>query len=190
MQKEIWKSVINYEKLYKVSNCGRIKSLPRNGTIKNDDLLFKNENLQSIAQVDSEVIFSMLNNINYDDFSTRFVSEIQRYTEKLTGSFTTLSVNLKHPHKLLLLKYDQPISYHYSHSLDTLFFTSRYIFLRKAFGRPVITEALRSKTAYLFNLSSDSKPRGKPVLQFPIVSADNNIKKMNTTIPVTGQGNG
>ncbi len=75
-------------------------------------------------------------------------------SKKMTGSFTTISVNLKHPHELLLLKYKQPLSYHYSKSLETLFFTSGYIFLRKAFGRSVVTEALPSKSAYLFNLQT------------------------------------
>lgn len=34
MKKEIWKPVVGYEGLYEVSNWGRIKSLPRNGTVK------------------------------------------------------------------------------------------------------------------------------------------------------------
>jgi glucosamine 6-phosphate synthetase-like amidotransferase/phosphosugar isomerase protein len=145
-----------------------------NGTIKNDDLLFKNENLARKAEVDSEVIFSMLNNIHwnnkYDCHSHHFVSEVQTCTEKMTGSFTTISVNLKRPSELLLLKYNQPLSYHYSQSLETLFFTSRYIFLRKAFGRSVVTEALPNKSAYVFNLFTNSVPKGQPNLQFPIIS--------------------
>lgn len=145
-----------------------------NGTIKNDDSLFKNENLARKAEVDSEVIFSMLNNIycnnNYDCRSDSFASEVQTCTKKMTGSFTTISVNLKHPHELLLLKYNQPLSYHYSRSLDTLFFTSRYIFLRKAFGRSVVTEALPNKSAYVFSLFTNFVPKGQPYLQFPIIS--------------------
>ena len=31
---ELWKDVVGYEGLYKVSNLGRIKSIPRNGTVK------------------------------------------------------------------------------------------------------------------------------------------------------------
>lgn len=34
MKKEYWKSVVGYEDLYMVSNWGRVKSLPRNGTVK------------------------------------------------------------------------------------------------------------------------------------------------------------
>ena len=37
--KEIWKDIQDYEGLYKVSNLGRIKSLPRNGTINQDRIL-------------------------------------------------------------------------------------------------------------------------------------------------------
>jgi hypothetical protein len=136
--------------------------------------LFKKENLARKAQVDSEVIFSMLNNIhcnnNCDCHSEHFASEVQTCTKKMIGSFTTISVNLKHPHELLLLKYNQPLSYHYSQSLETLFFTSRYVFLRKAFGRSVVTEALPNKYAYLFNLYTSLVPKGQPYLQIPIVS--------------------
>ena len=34
MKKEYWKPVVGYEGLYEVSNWGRVKSLPRNGTVK------------------------------------------------------------------------------------------------------------------------------------------------------------
>ena len=34
MKKEIWKDIKDYEGLYMVSNWGRVKSLPRNGTVK------------------------------------------------------------------------------------------------------------------------------------------------------------
>ena len=34
MKKEYWKPVVGYEGLYEVSNWGRVKSIPRNGTVK------------------------------------------------------------------------------------------------------------------------------------------------------------
>lgn len=37
--KEIWKDIENYKGLYQVSNLGRIKSFPRNGTIKQERIL-------------------------------------------------------------------------------------------------------------------------------------------------------
>ncbi len=147
-----------------------------NGTIKNDDHLFNSEGLKRQSEVDSEIIFSVLNEINFGDHPERFTHSIQETTKKLSGSFTTLSVNIKYPTKILLLKYNQPMSYHYSRQLDTLFFTSRYLFLRKAFGKSVITEALPGKTAYMFDLLSNLVPKGEPCMKFPIESGNNIVK--------------
>lgn len=36
---EIWKPVVEYEGLYEVSNLGRVKSLPRNGTTRQERIL-------------------------------------------------------------------------------------------------------------------------------------------------------
>ena len=36
---EIWKDIRGYEGLYQVSNLGRVKSIPRNGTIKQERIL-------------------------------------------------------------------------------------------------------------------------------------------------------
>jgi len=38
-QDEVWKDAIGYEGYYKVSNIGRVKSLPRNGTIKQERIM-------------------------------------------------------------------------------------------------------------------------------------------------------
>ena len=37
--KEIWKDIKDYEGYYQISNLGRIKSLPRNGTIKSERII-------------------------------------------------------------------------------------------------------------------------------------------------------
>ena len=36
---EIWKDISGYEGLYQISNLGRVKSFPRNGTIKSERIL-------------------------------------------------------------------------------------------------------------------------------------------------------
>lgn len=142
-----------------------------NGTIKNDMELYEESQQERFGQVDSEVIFSLLDQVKPRAYNNRYPSEIQELTKRLTGSFTTLSVHLSCPQEVLVLKYDQPVSYHYSRSLHSLFFSSRYIFLRKAFGKQVITEALQSKTAFVFNLMAKSRVPGEAQLSFPIVAA-------------------
>lgn len=42
MMKEQWKPVVGYEGNYEVSNLGRVKSLPRNGTIKKERIIKNN----------------------------------------------------------------------------------------------------------------------------------------------------
>ena len=41
---EVWKPVVGYEGIYEVSSLGRVKSLPRNGTIKKERILIPNNN--------------------------------------------------------------------------------------------------------------------------------------------------
>ena len=36
---EVWKDIKGYEGLYKISSCGRVRSLPRNGTISKEKII-------------------------------------------------------------------------------------------------------------------------------------------------------
>lgn len=142
-----------------------------NGTIHNDDVLFDTRNLERKAEVDSEIIFSMLNTLeDISRMDAKVIGGIQRVSSELTGYFTTLSVQLENPHEVLVLKYNNPVSFHYSRSLGAYFFSSRYLFLRKAFGRQVVTEALESKTGYLFDARRQEEPLGRPHVRFPLQS--------------------
>lgn len=70
MEKEIWKNVTGYECLYQVSNLGRVKSLPRNGTIKKERILktyFDKDNY--------EIVTLSKNNINKKRRVHRLVAE-------------------------------------------------------------------------------------------------------------------
>ena len=42
LNQEVWKDIKDYEGFYQVSNLGRVKSLPRNGTIKTSRILKQN----------------------------------------------------------------------------------------------------------------------------------------------------
>lgn len=61
-----------------------------------------------------------------------------------------MAVDMRRPTQLLVLKRRNPLCLHYEASLMALFFSSRYVFLRKAFGHSVRTEALPSRCTYLF----------------------------------------
>jgi glucosamine 6-phosphate synthetase-like amidotransferase/phosphosugar isomerase protein len=143
-----------------------------NGTIRNDVALFRDAHLERTAEVDSEIIFSLLERSSQKDPQHLLTADIQQISRQLTGQFTTLSFHLLNPEELLVLKYNQPVSFHYCPTLDSYFFSSRYLFLRKAFGRQVVTEALPSRTGYVFNARKVGYAKGQPLRQFPLKSAD------------------
>jgi len=122
-----------------------------NGQIENDDELFVQLSLPRAGQVDSEIIFRLLDSISPERLNGRYLSAAVERLRLLRGRFTTLSVDLRMPTRLLVTKVDMPLCMHYDASLQTLFFSSRYLFLRKAFGRSVVAEALPSQHAYLFD---------------------------------------
>lgn len=121
-----------------------------NGTILNDDVLFWGLSLPREGNVDSEAIFALLETIPQSLNGEKYYDEINKRVMILKGQMTTLSLDIRRPGELLVIKRDMPFSMHYEKAFDALFFSSRYVFLRKAFGRSVITEALESKRCYLF----------------------------------------
>jgi glucosamine 6-phosphate synthetase-like amidotransferase/phosphosugar isomerase protein len=143
-----------------------------NGTITNDEDIFLRRNNIGIrcAEVDSEAIFALVDSVGSGHSLQCYVSGLQEASSWLLGSYTTLLFNRCMPDHLFLLKYDNPISAHYSSELGALFFSSRYIFLRKTFGRSVITEALPSKMGYVFDRRRLPEIGKQPVLQFPLQS--------------------
>jgi glucosamine 6-phosphate synthetase-like amidotransferase/phosphosugar isomerase protein len=130
--------------------AGRVLGI-HNGHIHNDDALFARLGLPRQGQVDSEIIFRLLDTLSPLNLNGTYLAAVRRQTALLQGRFTTLSVDLRHPGRLLTLKYEQPLCVHYHAPWRALIFSSRYLFLRKAFGRAVITEALPSRRAYLFD---------------------------------------
>lgn len=130
--------------------AGRVIGI-HNGHIHNDDELFADIGLPREGQVDSEIIFRLLDTIPLHSQNGTYLQEVRRRANMLQGCYATLSVNLEQPDRLLVLKKDMPLCVHYHESWQALFFSSRYLFLRKVFGRPVIAEALDSGRVYLFD---------------------------------------
>ena len=142
-----------------------------NGEIRNDDRLSDRHRLPRQAEVDSEALFQLIDAVgpprNGEDWQIR----MRRGLEEVEGWFATLSVDSRRPTELLALKLARPLSVHYEEELGALFFSSRYIFLRKAFGKPVVSQALRSGYGYCFDADALDTWGSQPVLQFPIAPA-------------------
>jgi glucosamine 6-phosphate synthetase-like amidotransferase/phosphosugar isomerase protein len=156
-----------------------------NGTITNDDEIFlsmdrrKDRRRKRIGSVDSEAIFALMEDVDLKKPQECWAKGFQEAAALLVGSYTTLFFNRTLPHLLFLLKFNNPISVHYSPDLNALFFSSRYVFLRKAFGKSVITEALASKTGYVFDARSLETRRKQPCMKF-------GLHQLKTELPFWG----
>lgn len=124
-----------------------------NGEISNDDTLFGSFSMPRRGGVDSEAVFALLEGIPPGFKGQAYRKAITDRVRLVQGKLTTASVDVRRPGELLVLKRDMPLSMHYEESFRVLFFSSKYIFLRKAFGRSVITEALDSRQGYIFKVS-------------------------------------
>lgn len=121
-----------------------------NGQIENDDALFAEFGLSRQGEVDSEIIFHLLGLADpYND--DEYLSHLEEKTKKMEGKIVSMTVDLRRPTRLVVIKRDNPLSLHYESAFQALFFSSRYLFLRKAFGRAVLTEAIDNQTIHLFD---------------------------------------
>jgi len=136
-----------------------------NGHIENDDTLFARLDLPRQGQVDSEIIFSLLDTIS--DYSVRgaYLEAVRQRMLLLEGKFTTLSVDLRHPTRLLAIKNGEPLSVYYHSPLHMYCFSSRYLFLRETFGDAVVTKPLSARHAYLFDVAASARePLSLPII--------------------------
>lgn len=140
-----------------------------NGVITNDDLLFARMNLPRAGEVDSEVIFRLLDTVDPVRNNGRYPKRVKEKVRLLEGVYATLAVDLRRPTGLLALKQRRPLCLHYEPGWEALFFSSRYIFLRRAFGRGVIAEALNSGYGYYFDALRLPEKGNRPIVTLSVV---------------------
>ena len=101
-----------------------------NGVISNDDELAEELEFEKTAEVDSEIIFNLLNqSLVRNKFDIPAVEEV---FPKLQGSFAIASFSKSDPYHLLLAKRDKPIHCMYCPDKQVLFFASEYGFVEDA----------------------------------------------------------
>ncbi|MGC9400486.1 MAG: class II glutamine amidotransferase [Anaerolineae bacterium] len=139
-----------------------------NGEIENDEQLFAALRLPRRGEVDSEIIFRLQESVDPRSANGRYCAALRPRLNLLKGHFATLSIDLRKPTQLLALKYLRPLCLHYEASSQALFFSSRYLFLRRAFGRAVITEALDSGFGFCFDALEIPRLGSTPVERFAL----------------------
>ncbi len=144
-----------------------------NGVISNDDEIFgelgqESAPAQRLGAVDSEAIMALFDRVTVIDDLHGFIQGVQGAVQLLAGSFTTLFFNTAAPQRLVCLRYDNPISSFFDIRLQTFFFSSRYLFLRKTFGRAAIARPMSARTGFIYEASSLAEYGGTPLAQFDL----------------------
>jgi glucosamine 6-phosphate synthetase-like amidotransferase/phosphosugar isomerase protein len=121
-----------------------------NGHIHNDDELFARYGYARQAEVDSEIIFQLLADLPLTP-NDGYLSAVAARLRLLDGDFTFIACDQRAPTQLLVLKHNNPLCAHWHAEWNALIFSSRYVFLRQAFGYPVSAEALPHHRLALFD---------------------------------------
>lgn len=114
------------------------------------------------GEVDSEVIFRLLDTLPMINGVNSYLREIMFYVKHLKVNDTTLSEDIRNPFMLKVARHFTPISYHYQRDWEALTFSTRYAFLRKKIGVSVIDEIIPNAHVMIFNASKIRTLRGKP----------------------------
>ncbi len=145
-----------------------------NGTVANDDEIFMYRRKafkalsERIGSVDSEAIFTLMNDLDLARPDRELVEDIAQATKLIAGSYSSLFFSSKRPRTLFVFRCDNPISLHYERELDCLHLSSRYLFLRKQFGTAVISKPLANRFGYFFEAALLSALEKTPPISFPI----------------------
>ncbi len=122
-----------------------------NGHITNDDELFARCGCERTAEVDSEIIFRLIESVDPAALNGRYLGKVRHLIRIMQGQYTFLACDQRKPEQLLVLKHNNPLCIHFHREWNALIFSSRYVFLRKAFGAPLIAEALEHDQLMLFD---------------------------------------
>ncbi len=122
-----------------------------NGNIDNDDELFFSCGCERTAEVDSEIIFRLLERINPDTKDSQYLDQVRPFLRIMRGQCTFLACDRRKPEQLLVLKHQNPLCIHFHREWNALIFSSRYVFLRKVFGPALVAESLERDQLMLFN---------------------------------------
>ena len=136
-----------------------------NGHIENDDDLFQQSGFPRQGQVDSEIIFRLLQPISIQEHNGNYLNLVRQQIQRLQGRFTFLACDRRAAAKLLVVKHQNPLCLHFHVRWNAHILSSRYIFLRKAFGHSVITEALPHDRLLLFDATQLPDFGNQPISQ-------------------------
>jgi hypothetical protein len=99
-----------------------------NGSVRNDDELTKKHGFKRIAEVDSEIIFQLINKYK-DDLNLDTLTNI---FDEISGLFAVLSYNTSKPNMVYGLRQDRPLEIGYIPQIGSIIAVSERVFVDNA----------------------------------------------------------
>jgi len=122
-----------------------------NGAIKNDDELFDLWGYERTADVDSEIIFRLVGSADPASSPRKYLDTLGQRIQLVKGEFTFLACDQRRPEHIVVAKHANPLWIYFHRQWNALIFSSRYVFLRKAFAGSVLAESLPQDVLMLFD---------------------------------------
>jgi amidophosphoribosyltransferase len=105
-----------------------------NGSVKNDDELFKKFAFNRVGEVDSEIIFHLINMFNEEKITYKGLERALEDT-KIKGLFALAFVNKNETNLVHIVKQEKPMSIAYWKEAGIVIFNSIDTFIEKAFRK-------------------------------------------------------
>lgn len=122
-----------------------------NGEITNAEELFSSTGCERVGEVDSEIIFRLIEKADPTAQTSRYLDELQCGLNVLEGQCTFIACDRRKPAQILVAKHGNPLSVHFHEQWSALILSSRYVFLRKVFKRTFKGESLPQDLLMLFD---------------------------------------
>lgn len=133
-----------------------------NGEVANDDELFAWFGLPRAGQVDSEIIFRLIESAEWSESDPAYLAALRLRLSLLAGNFAILAGDLRRPARLLALRRHHPLCVLHQPLWNALVFSSSYVFLRMFFGRRFAAQPLDPERLMLFDARSIDRAGVQP----------------------------
>ncbi len=139
-----------------------------NGHIANDDELFVETGFRRLGDVDSEIVFRLIEGVRPGMRGARYLDQVRQRIQLLRGEYTFVACDRRKPEQLLVLRDGNPLCAHFAKDWNAIVFSSRYAYLRFTFGPACKIESLPSSILMLYDAAQLAAHGRSPRFAVPL----------------------
>lgn len=141
-----------------------------NGEITNAEDLFAGADYERIGEVDSEIIFRLIEKADPTAPCRLYLDDLQCRMQALEGQYTFLACDRRKPEQIVVIKHGNPLCIHFHEQWKAVLFSSRYVFLRKVFKHSFRDGSLPQDSVMLFDAMDLPEAGCTPKTSMPLYS--------------------